>query len=212
MEPSMTDIISNLCEIDAAMGTLGSREDVSEVPLVQGLNLTTTASMSRSDGDLDSMFWDLLPDLESMSSWKTCTDTERKPTPQSSTPASARSYKGTSPSVHKSVSQRKKWELQKKRSSSKNKVPSRYCHVCSRPAWRARSVGCSELKNGCCKIICEPCLETTLGVTFEEASTTGTRCTHCSNQCPPSARCHSYQRANNNRRALTILRRELETA
>uniref|UniRef100_A0A7S0ZLM6 Zinc-finger domain-containing protein n=1 Tax=Timspurckia oligopyrenoides TaxID=708627 RepID=A0A7S0ZLM6_9RHOD len=101
----------------------------------------------------------------------------------------------------RSLSKAERFKKMKARSSKKSKVHSRYCHLCSRPAWRIPVVECSEIHNsGCCKVVCESCFDS-YGWDFQFAieNKSQYKCSHCTNQCSTTARCATYMKSNSKR-------------
>mmetsp|Transcript_11148 Transcript_11148/g.20142 ORF Transcript_11148/g.20142 Transcript_11148/m.20142 type:complete len:180 (-) Transcript_11148:85-624(-) len=87
----------------------------------------------------------------------------------------------------------------KKRCSVKERVHSRYCHVCVRPRWRAEILECSNMATtGCSKVICKECI---LHNGSSLPSNAGNFvCFHCDLQCPSNATCRIYSKVNAKRR------------
>mmetsp|Transcript_13048 Transcript_13048/g.35105 ORF Transcript_13048/g.35105 Transcript_13048/m.35105 type:complete len:210 (+) Transcript_13048:125-754(+) len=94
------------------------------------------------------------------------------------------------------------WRLKRKRSSAKELVHSRYCHMCSTPAWRVQFAACSRIhSSGCCKIVCHKCFSK-YSWDFRAVSTEPQRyvCPHCTRSCPPTSRCALYESVNATRK------------
>lgn len=80
---------------------------------------------------------------------------------------------------------------------------SRYCHICGRGSSSNTTARCSNTSVGLCrKVICQRCLlihdPTNASVTTRNDLTW--KCTHCTDNCPPTARCHQYAKNNLKRR------------
>jgi len=113
-------------------------------------------------------------------------------TPRSShTPKNATSTPGTpTPGMSKRVRRKPKTYM--------NKDPSTYCHVCARDSRRTPAVICGNFGQGVCrKVVCKLCFDK-LCWDFDQAAaeSSGWLCSHCTNSCPNTARCHIYDRIN----------------
>mmetsp|Transcript_9539 Transcript_9539/g.20106 ORF Transcript_9539/g.20106 Transcript_9539/m.20106 type:complete len:283 (+) Transcript_9539:75-923(+) len=103
--------------------------------------------------------------------------------------------------------------VKRTRNSSRKMTHSKFCHICSRPSERENVLACNRISSvaGCCKVVCRRCYEAAAASdvnwtseSFEEVKSKELQytCSHCTNTCPPNARCHVYQRVNEKRRKI----------
>ena len=80
------------------------------------------------------------------------------------------------------------------------KPPSRFCHICVRPASRFGFLLCVNNAAGSCrKVICKRCFDE-LGWDWNaSANDPFWTCCHCNANCPKRASCHTYNRSNKKR-------------
>eukprot|EP00186_Timspurckia_oligopyrenoides_P005327 CAMPEP_0182450420 /NCGR_PEP_ID=MMETSP1172-20130603/41181_1 /TAXON_ID=708627 /ORGANISM="Timspurckia oligopyrenoides, Strain CCMP3278" /LENGTH=190 /DNA_ID=CAMNT_0024648027 /DNA_START=250 /DNA_END=822 /DNA_ORIENTATION=+ len=96
-----------------------------------------------------------------------------------------------------SQTEKKSWK--KKRASVKERIHSRYCHICGKARWSVAVLECSAITTtGCSKVVCKSCFVKN-GWAFPVRGTTYL-CAHCNQQCPQNATCHTYKRSNLKRR------------
>mmetsp|Transcript_11599 Transcript_11599/g.20985 ORF Transcript_11599/g.20985 Transcript_11599/m.20985 type:complete len:216 (-) Transcript_11599:29-676(-) len=81
--------------------------------------------------------------------------------------------------------------------TKKPKKFSAYCHLCSRPTWRAQVARCTT--PNCCKSVCEECFEK-YEWDFSSVVESEYVCSHCISGCPVASRCHLYQSMNQKRK------------
>lgn len=80
---------------------------------------------------------------------------------------------------------------------------SNFCHLCAGSVYgrKKRFMSCANFRKGTCrKITCETCFERfklgKITVSSEPGNISDWVCTHCRKQCPDSAQCRQYEKAN----------------
>ncbi len=83
----------------------------------------------------------------------------------------------------------------------KIKSPSRFCHVCVRPATRFGFLLCLNISAGTCrKVVCKRCFEEFNWDWHAAANNPSWACSHCSGTCPERASCFTYDKWNKKRK------------
>lgn len=89
--------------------------------------------------------------------------------------------------------------------------PSRFCHVCARPAQSSELLACKNVSFGVCrKAVCQRCFEEQ-GWNWSQSKEhpSSFSCCHCRRDCPSNAQCRTYQRTNERRRVTCMRKRML---
>jgi len=84
---------------------------------------------------------------------------------------------------------------------SRTNPPSRFCHVCVRPAARFGFLMCMNIAVGTCrKVVCRRCFADYSWDWYAAANDAFWVCSHCSGTCPsPRASCFTYNKSNKRR-------------
>ncbi len=84
--------------------------------------------------------------------------------------------------------------------TSKAKSPSRFCHVCVRPASRFGFLICANTSAGACrKVVCKRCFLEFNWDWHAAANDPFWTCSHCAGTCPARASCFTYNKSNKKR-------------